>query len=104
MRDKKGIQVDDKREITKAVALIYDPEKDDAPRVVASGQGLIAEKILEIARQNQLAIRDDPLLTEALLQVDLNQAIPAELYAVVAEVFAFVYRLREKHQKSILGK
>jgi flagellar biosynthesis protein len=79
-----------------AVALGYDPGKDNAPRVLASGKGHIAEQILAIAKQHQLPIRDDPILAEALSQVDLNQVIPAELYAVVAEVFAFVYRLKQK--------
>jgi flagellar biosynthesis protein len=87
---------EDKPEIKRAVALAYDPEKDSAPRVLASGRGLVAQKILEIARANDLPIRDDPILTEALAQVDLNQAVPPELYAVVAEVFAFVYRVRKK--------
>jgi flagellar biosynthesis protein len=89
------LHTDDKKEKKRAVALSYDTDKDNAPRVVASGQGLVAERILEIAKQNQLPIRDDPILVEALSQLDLNEAIPGELYAVVAEVFAFVYRLRE---------
>lgn len=79
-----------------AVALSYDPEKDSAPRVVATGRGEIAEQILSIARQNQVPIRDDTALADALAQVDLNQVIPPELYAVVAEVLAFVYRVRNK--------
>jgi flagellar biosynthesis protein len=85
-----------KPEIKMAVALSYNPDEDGAPRVLASGKGLVAEKILEIARANELPVRDDPILAEALSQVDLNQAIPPELYAVVAEVFAFVYRVRKK--------
>jgi flagellar biosynthesis protein len=80
----------------RAVALAYDPKKDGAPRVLASGRGLVAERILEIARENKLPIRDDPILAEALAQVDLNQLIPPELYAVVAEVFAYVYRVKKK--------
>ena len=87
---------DEKPEVKQAVALVYDTKKDNAPRVVASGRGLMAEKILEIARENHLPIKDDPILAEALSQVDLNQVIPPELYAVVAEVFAFVYRVRKK--------
>jgi flagellar biosynthesis protein len=90
-------QEKDKRpEIKRAVALSYTPGEDSAPKVLASGRGLIAEKILEIAKANDLPIRDDPILAEALSQVDLNQAIPPELYAVVAEVFAYVYRVRKK--------
>jgi flagellar biosynthesis protein len=91
-----SIKPENKPEVKRAVALSYDPENDSAPKVLASGSGFVAERILEIARANQLPIRDDPILAEALAQVDLNQAIPPELYAVVAEVFAFVYRVRKK--------
>ena len=87
---------EDKKKIKTVVALGYDSDNDDAPRVIASGKGAIAEKILAIAKQHQLPIKDDPILAEALSQVDLNQVIPPELYAVVAEVFAFVYRLRQR--------
>jgi flagellar biosynthesis protein len=80
----------------RAVALGYDPDKDKAPRVLASGRGLVAEQIIAIARLNQIPVKDDSVLAEALSQVDLNEAIPPELYAVVAEIFAFVYRLRNK--------
>jgi flagellar biosynthesis protein len=89
---------DAKSLIKTVVALGYDPDKDNAPRVLAAGHGRVAERILEIARQNNLPIRDDPILAEALAQVDLNQVIPPELYAVVAEVFAFVHRLRQKKE------
>jgi flagellar biosynthesis protein len=84
----------DKKQV--AVALSYDPEKDSAPRVIATGRGFIADQILEAARQNQIPIRDDAVLAQALSQVALDQVVPPELYAVVAEVLAFVYRLRQK--------
>lgn len=82
----------------KAAALRYDPEKDGAPRLVAAGQGLVAERILEVARKNQIPIMEEPLLTEALLRMDLEAEIPPELYAVVAEVLAFVYRMHAAGQ------
>lgn len=85
-----------KKTVKRAIALGYEDGKDDAPKVVATGQGFIAEQILEIAKQHQLPIREDPILAEALSQVDLDKAIPPELYAVVAEVFAFVYRVKQK--------
>ena len=86
-----------KREVKTAVALGYDKDSDLAPRVLASGKGFLAEQILNLAEENNLPVRNDPILAEALAHVDLNQVIPPELYAVVAEVFAFVYRLREKN-------
>jgi flagellar biosynthesis protein len=78
-----------------AIALEYDPEKDSSPKVVASGRGEIANKILQIAQANQIPIREDPILAQALSMVNLEEEIPAELYAVVAEVLAWVYRLRK---------
>ena len=79
----------------RAIALGYDPEQDPAPRVLASGQGVIAEQILAIARDKGVPIREDPILAAALATVELEAVIPPELYALVAEVLAYVYRLRE---------
>lgn len=79
-----------------AAALGYDPEHDNAPRILAAGEGKIAEKILALARENQIPLHDDPVLAAALAQVDINQEIPPELYAVVAEVLAYVYRIQNR--------
>jgi len=76
-----------------ASALAYEIEEDVAPRVVASGKGLIAEKILAIARQHDIPIREDRVLAEALSALAVGELIPQELYQAVAEVLAFVYRL-----------
>ena len=78
---------------TRAVALGYDAGRDEAPRLLASGEGLIADKIIALARDNGIPIREDPALAAALATVDLGAAIPPELYAVVAEVLAYVYRV-----------
>ena len=77
----------------RAVALGYHPDQDIAPRVVASGQGVVAEKIIAIARQHGIVIREDPVLVEALAGVEIDAVIPMELYALVAEVLAYVYRV-----------
>lgn len=74
-----------------AVALHYD--KKGAPRVVAKGQGSIGEKIIEIARANDIPIEENELLAGALSNVELGDEIPAELYKAVAEVLIFVLRL-----------
>jgi len=76
-----------------ASALAYEIEEDVAPRVVASGKGLIAEKILAIAREHDIPIREDRVLAEALSALALGDLIPPELYQAVAELLAFVYRL-----------
>lgn len=79
----------------KAVALGYDAEMDDAPKVIAIGQGKLADKILQAAAAHQVPIREDPLLAAALAEIDLGEKIPPELYLVVAEVFSYLYRVRE---------
>jgi flagellar biosynthesis protein len=80
----------------KAVALGYDPDQGAAPRVLASGDGLLAEKIIAIARENGVVIKEDPVLAGLLAQVDIGAEIPPALYAVVAEVLAYVYRLQNR--------
>lgn len=78
-----------------AVALKYEPEKDDAPCLIAKGRGEIAERIIEKAREIGIPIQEDPMLVAALYKMDLYQTIPPELYEVVAEVLAYIYRIRK---------
>ncbi|HEX2588849.1 MAG TPA: EscU/YscU/HrcU family type III secretion system export apparatus switch protein [Gaiellales bacterium] len=75
----------------RAAALRYDGR--DAPRVVATGRGLVAEKILDAAREAGVPLREDPVLMEALATLELEQEIPPELYRAVAEALAWAYRL-----------
>ncbi len=75
-----------------AVALDYDPREGSAPRVVAKGQGSLAEKIIEVARANGVAVRKDADLAALLSAVDLDQEIPIEAFAAVAEILSYVYR------------
>ncbi|MBL7190155.1 EscU/YscU/HrcU family type III secretion system export apparatus switch protein [bacterium] len=74
--------------------------EDPAPKVAAKGKGLIAERIIELAKENDIPIKEDPDLVEILMKLDLNQFIPEELYQVVAEVLAFVYRMSGKYGES----
>ena len=83
----------------RAAALQYDPDQGGAPRVVASGQRKIAEQILAEARKHNIPIHEDPALTAALASVNLGDEIPPELYLVVAEVLAYVYRVTGKVSK-----
>jgi flagellar biosynthesis protein len=80
-----------------AIALSYEPNGNNSPKVVAKGKGKIAENILEKATINNVPVYEDPNLVELLGQLDLNEAIPEDLYQAVAEVFAFIYRLDEQH-------
>jgi flagellar biosynthesis protein len=81
-----------KSKTTKAAALRYDRDESPAPRVVARGDGLIAERILAIAREHNIPIHQDPALVNVLSQLDLDQQIPPALYLAIAEVLAFLYR------------
>ncbi|MDE3074945.1 MAG: EscU/YscU/HrcU family type III secretion system export apparatus switch protein [Chloroflexota bacterium] len=81
------------RQVRTAVALEYERGKSSAPAVAASGRGEVAEQIIALAQAHGIYIRPDPGLAEALAQLDVGEAIPPQLYQVVAEVLAFVYRL-----------
>lgn len=77
----------------KATALQYDQLQNNAPKISATGQGLIAENIIEKAKENNIPILEDPSLVELLSKLNINETIPEELYHAVAEVFAFVYQV-----------
>ncbi len=79
-------------ERTRAVALTYEAE-DGAPRVVAKGKGLLAEEIIERAKAAGVFVHESPDLVNLLMQVDLDERIPPELYVAVAELLAWLYRL-----------
>jgi flagellar biosynthesis protein len=87
---------DEPRKPAIAVALEYEAGTDAAPRVVATGRGLVAEKIMEIARENGVTIEANPMLAEALSGVAVDDTIPRELYAAVAEVIGFVLRAQRR--------
>lgn len=76
----------------KAVALTYDPS-NSAPQVVASGQGAIAERIIEKAKEAEVATYEDEGLTDTLLKLEIGDMIPPELYGVVAEILVYVDRM-----------
>ena len=75
-----------------AVALAY-TQTDAAPRVVAKGRGVLAEQIIARARENGVYVHESPELVSLLMQVDLDQRIPPQLYVAVAELLAWIYRL-----------
>jgi len=77
-----------------AVALEYDGS--NAPTVTAKGFGEIADKIMEIASQQDIPLHEDTGLVEILAQINLGEEIPEELYRAVAEVIAFAYILSGK--------
>jgi flagellar biosynthesis protein len=83
----------------KAVALSYEQEQEFAPRVSATGKGLVADHIIKKAKENQIPILEDNTLIELLSELDINERIPEELYQAVAEVFAFIYQTDKKMEQ-----
>lgn len=76
-----------------AVALRHDMvDLDSVPTVVASGRGHVAEKIIALALENGIKVREDPDLVELLAVLDVGAEIPVEAFAAVAEILAYVYR------------
>lgn len=84
--------------ITKAVAIEYERGVDDAPRVTASGKGLIAEQILAIAFERGIKVRQDAELVDILSLIEIDSPIPLEAFAAVAEILAFVYQANAARQ------
>jgi flagellar biosynthesis protein len=71
-------------------------EGSGAPKVTASGAGYIADRIVEVARENGIPVREDPALAEALAALELDTEIPEDLYIAVAEAIAWAYSLDQK--------
>lgn len=82
-----------------AIALKYDREKDNAPRVVAKGLRLKAEKIRELAKEYGVPLMRNTTLAGALYRVEVGEEIPEELYDAVAEVLNFVWALQQEEKK-----
>ena len=85
-----------KHERKKAAALSYDRSGPEPPKLLAKGAGHLAEKIIKLAKEHGIPIKEDADLVEALMLLDLQEAIPPELYKAVAEILAFVYTLNQK--------
>ncbi len=79
--------------LKRAAALKWDREKDEAPRLIAAGKGAMAERILSLAEEAGLPVREDPLLSAALEEVETGQEIPEELYRMAAEIYLFLMEL-----------
>ena len=83
-----------------AVALRYEPKTRSSPSVTALGRGLLAERLIEEAKRHGIPIRENPDLVQILLELDLGQEIPPDLYQAVAEILIFVYRLNEDWKRN----
>jgi flagellar biosynthesis protein len=76
----------------RVAALRYDAPTDRAPKLVARGEGHVAERILAMAREHGIPVHEDRELVDVLSALDLEDDIPLEVYQVVAEILAFLYR------------
>jgi flagellar biosynthesis protein len=85
----------------KAVAILYNENDSAAPKIVASGKGVIAEKIINTAKDAGIHIQQDANLVELLSKVEVGEEIPTELYQTVAEVLAFVYKINERFKQKM---
>lgn len=81
-----------------AVALEYEAG-DKAPKVIATGQGILAEKIIDVAREADVPIHKDEKLARSLSILDIGEYIPPELYSIVAEILVFVDRMDRLQSK-----
>ena len=78
---------------TKAAALQYRPEQANAPVLLAKGTHLLAQRIIEIAKQQDIPILQNKSLVDLLMNVPIQSEIPASLYEAVAEVLAYIYQI-----------
>jgi flagellar biosynthesis protein len=85
-----------------AVALAYDGG-DGAPRIAAKGRGLVAEAIIERAREAGIYVHESPQLVALLMQVDLDAQIPQDLYIAVAVLLVWLYRLEQSGETAVAG-
>lgn len=81
--------MEEKKEIKQAIALEYNPD-DEAPRVLATGKGELAERIIEKAKEASVPVHQDNKLAHTLSKLEIGEMIPPELYEVVAEILVFV--------------
>jgi len=78
-----------------AAVIRYDQEKDQSPTVIAHGKGMLANKIIELAGKNEIPIQEDSLLVENLIDMDLGENIPPQLYSVIAEIFLMLEEMEQ---------
>ena len=88
--------IENKVQDTIKIALKYNKDKDNVPKVAAKGAGVVAEKIIDLARKHGIPMKDDPDLVEVLSKLEIEEEIPPEIYVVVAELLAYVYSLNKK--------
>lgn len=87
----------------KAAALRYKKEQQSAPKVTAKGQGLLAEKIIEKAREFDVPLFQNSALADSLINLEVDEQIPPQLYEAVVEAFIWLQKTQQKAQMSYNG-
>lgn len=80
----------------RAIALRYEQQQEEAPRIVAKGAGEVADAIIRSASSHEVPVMENRELVDALISLEIDSVIPAELYQAVAEVLAYVYQYGQK--------
>lgn len=88
----------EKEKVKQAVALEYNPG-EEAPKIVATGKGKVAERIIEAAKEADVPVHKDDKLADTLSKLDIGDFIPPELYEVVAEILVFVDKMEKIRAK-----
>lgn len=88
----------EKKKVQTAIALEYDP-KDVAPKILATGKGVVAEKIIEKAKEENVPVHQDSKLAGTLSKLEIGDMIPPELYEAVAEILVFVDAMEKIRKK-----
>jgi flagellar biosynthesis protein len=83
----------------RAAALRYNQNIDKAPKLIAKGQGEIAEEIIKRAKEHNIYIKEDADLIEVLYSLDINEEIPESLYLVIAKLLTELYEINKKYKK-----
>ena len=97
MSDREQVQ----KKPSRAAAISYNPDENDAPVLAAFGEGYVANKIIEIAQESGVPIMPDPSLSSMLSKVSIGDEIPPEMYEAVAKVLAFVGELDRRYGERI---
>lgn len=80
------------------MAVQYDPDKKDAPFVIAKGEGIVADNIIERGVEEGIHIIEDNVLVDSLVKLEITEEIPEELYTAVAEILSFIYNLDKERE------
>lgn len=84
------------KQTKQAAALTYDEFEQSAPKLIAKGSGDVANEMIQLAKENNIPIQEDATLVQLLSELEINEVIPEELYEVVAEIFAFIYKVEKE--------